>query len=117
MGDTASYFLIALGVIVAVLYPVILGKIRGAFPRVAAPGLPDWAKKYLLLLIFSLVTALIVLAAYRASHPDTVLAWYDAFLLGFGWESTVEKLIYPPKKHEQPAGHPAQAGLQPPVQP
>ena len=48
-------------------------------------------KKYGALLLFSLVTALIVLALYRNSNPNSKLNFWTAVALGIGWEATLEK--------------------------
>ncbi len=105
MSDLTAYFSIALGVLVAVLYPVLLGKVRGAFP--ATKGrIPPWATKYLVLLIFCLVTSLIILAYFRSSHPDTQLGFWAALVMGFAWESSIEKVFSPPKGPQQPPRNP-----------
>jgi protein-S-isoprenylcysteine O-methyltransferase Ste14 len=88
-----TYAGVALGVALAVVYPVLKGYIKKQFPPVAALSLPPWVKKYTALLVFSLITALILLAVYRANNPDTDLGLWKALLLGFGWEASMEKLI------------------------
>jgi hypothetical protein len=95
MSDGLVFFAIALGVFLAVLYPVLYGFIRQQFPSTAAPGLPPWMKKYLALFAFSLVTALIVLAFFRSANPDTHVSFWSALVMGFGWEASVEKLLTP----------------------
>jgi predicted Na+-dependent transporter len=96
MGEVSAFWSIALGVLVAVVYPVLLGFVREAFPPSAAGGLPPWVKKYGGLLLFSLVTAFIVLGVFRTRYPDVTLTFWPAFFLGFGWESSIEKLLAPP---------------------
>ncbi len=92
-----DYLLIALGVTLGVIFPVLRGFVTNEFPPVGAPGLPPWVKKYGGLLLFSLVTALIVLAVYRSIVPDKDIAWGVALLLGFSWEATLEKVLTPPR--------------------
>lgn len=94
MGDIAAYFYIGLGVFSAVLYPILVGLYKRKFPT-TAKGIPPWVTKYAVLLVFCAATAFFVLVIYRASHPDTQLSFYTAVMLGFGWESSVEKLYKP----------------------
>lgn len=92
MNDLGPFAWVSVGVIVAVIFPVLSGFVRKEFKPTAAVGLPPWAKKYGALLLFSLITALICLAGWRSTHPNDTLHWFTAFLLGFGWESAIEKL-------------------------
>lgn len=91
MTDWSPFLWVACGVIVAVIFPVLSGFVRHEFGTAAA-GLPPWMKKYGALLLFSLITAVICLAVWRSTHPQDTLPWYTAFLLGFGWESAIEKV-------------------------
>ena len=95
--DVLAYVGLTLGVIIAVLYPVLWGHFRQVWPAQAAPGLPDWARKYLLLLAFSLVTAFVLLVIFRNANPTAILSFYQAVFLGFGWEASIEKIFNPPK--------------------
>jgi len=92
MSDWVSYRWVTCGVIVAVIFPVLSGFVRQEFKASAAIGLPPWVKKYGALLLLSLITAVICLAGWRSTHPNDALPWFTAFLLGFGWESAIEKL-------------------------
>jgi predicted Na+-dependent transporter len=93
MNDWAVYFGIALGVLVAVLYPVLKGYIQKDFGPTAAPGLPPWVAKYARLFVFCLLSALIVLAVFRAARPDVRITFWVAIVMGFGYEATVEKVF------------------------
>ena len=97
MSDLAVYLTVALGVSVAVVYPVVLGYIRQQFPPATAGVLPPWVKRYGALLVFSLLTSLIVLAVYKGANPNTNITFWGALAIGFGWESSVEKVFTPPK--------------------
>jgi predicted Na+-dependent transporter len=94
--NMTAYLGIALGVLVAIVYPVLRGFVTKEFQPTAAPGLPPWVKKYGGLLLFSLVTALIVLAVYNSQNSGTDLTFLKAFLLGIGWEAIVEKAYRKP---------------------
>jgi hypothetical protein len=96
MSDFATVLAIALGVFIAVVYPILYGYIKGQFPPTAG-RLPAWVPKYAVLFVFSLVTALIVLALYRSQNPDTTITFWRALAMGFGWEASIEKILAPPK--------------------
>jgi hypothetical protein len=90
--DATTYLMVVLGVAVSVVLPVLVGLVRQEFPSTAGIGLPLWVRKYTILLVFSALTGLVVLAFYASSNPTVRLGWDGAFLLGFGWESAIEKL-------------------------
>jgi hypothetical protein len=82
------------GVIAAVVLPILAAAVRRDFPKPTVAGMPPWLRKYLALLAFSIIAALISLAAWMSAAPDPKpeIAWYTAFLIGFGWEAALEKL-------------------------
>ncbi|MEU4289324.1 hypothetical protein AB0E63_13975 [Kribbella sp. NPDC026596] len=96
MGDVGAFLGIALGVLIAVVFPVLKGFVQGQFGAIAAPGLPPWAKKYAGLFAFCLVSALIVLAVFKAAKPDAEISFWVALVMGFGYESIVEKVFAKP---------------------
>jgi hypothetical protein len=96
MKDLAMFAYVAFGVVVAVIFPVLVRLIRAEFPPTFRGSLAPWLRRYVLLCLFSLVTALVVLAIYKAGGGKDLL-WYTAFLLGFSWESTIEKFQRPEK--------------------
>lgn len=93
--STAAFLWTMLGVICAVLLPFLANLIRQEFPPTAALGIPPWVKRYLLLLVFSAVVALVSVIVWESQHPGEALDRVTAFLLGFGWESAVEKFGRP----------------------
>ena len=90
MSDMEAFLLVSVGVLVAVIFPVVRGFIKKEFPPTAG-AMPPWVRKYGGLFIFSLITALIVFAIFKSQTPEGELTWYAAFLLGFAWEATIEK--------------------------
>lgn len=98
MSEVMFVFYVALGVLGAVVYPTLYGAIRKQFPAEAAPGLPSWMrsalKKYGLLFLFCVVTAVIVVAVFRQTSQADVSV-FKALLLGFGFEAIIEKLFFP----------------------
>jgi hypothetical protein len=73
----------------------LFNQVRKEFHGVAGVTIPPWLWTYLKLLVFSVIAALACLAIWRASNPTTELHWFTAFLIGFGFESTLEKLFRP----------------------
>jgi len=96
MGDWSAFVGIALGVLIAVVYPLLKGYIQNVYGPTAAPGLPPWIVKYAALFAFCLLSALIVLAVFRAAKPDTPISFWVALVMGFGYESSVEKVFAKP---------------------
>jgi hypothetical protein len=95
-ADLTIYLWICLGVIVAVVWPMLKASLR-KFTLVGGVGVPAWLKPYLILLAFAVITGLVIFAYWRSQHPNDTLAWYAAFLLGFAWEATFEKITTTPK--------------------
>jgi hypothetical protein len=98
MNDITTFIWIAVGVFVAIVYPLLWGYFRKAWPQRAAPGLPEWVTKYGVLLVLGLVGGFIIFISQKASHPNTSLEWYQGALLGFGGEASIEKILNPPAK-------------------
>jgi hypothetical protein len=98
VSDVQLWLSIALGVLIAVVYPVLYRYILQEFPPTAGIVSP-WAKqlfkKYGALSIFSLITAFVVLGLYRSTHPDAKLGFWTAVCMGFGFEASVEKIFFP----------------------
>jgi hypothetical protein len=106
MSDAATWLSIALGVFVAVVYPVLFRYIRKEFPATAAvisPWVKEAFKKYGALFLFSLLTAFIVFSVYRANHPDAKLGFWTAVCMGFGFEASLEKILFPKSTNERTA--------------
>lgn len=98
MSDIQLWLSIALGVLVAVLYPVLYRYIRKEFPAtegLVSPWVKEVFRKYGALFVFSLLTAFIVLGLYRSAHPDTKVGFWTAVCMGFGFEASVEKVVFP----------------------
>lgn len=97
MTDFQAYLWMSLGVLVAVIFPILRAAVAPK-PLAKAIGLPPWVKKYGLLLLFCAVTGVILLAAYLAAKPNALddLKWFTAFLFGFSWESAIEKITTRP---------------------
>lgn len=81
------YFSVALGVAISVVLPLIRAKLPkppialrdGAYWEVVSP--------YVYTGIFSLVAAILVVAAV----PDQLASWQTALLAGYMWDSTLQK--------------------------
>ena len=81
------YFAVALGVAISVVLPLI----RSVLPKPpsALQGKTYWqiAKPYVYTGIFSLIVAVLVVAAMR----DQLDSWQAAVLAGYMWDSTLQK--------------------------
>ena len=87
-----TYFICAVGVVISVILPIL---------RALLPGPPTgnsrwekakaiWlaARPYIVLGVFSLVSALLIVAA----SGETLKDWRAALLAGYAWDSTLQKL-------------------------
>lgn len=93
------YFAAAAGVAASILLPIMVGAVREQF-KAAQPAARTsrWTrlirvvwpplKKYMLLLCFSLVMALVIVAVLGKK----IQTWDVAFLAGYAWDSTLQKL-------------------------
>jgi uncharacterized membrane protein SpoIIM required for sporulation len=86
----------AAGVVVSVLLPILATYVRQHFPRPEANGIPLWLRPYLVLGVFSLIVAVLCVMWWMDQHPDKVLTEQKAFLIGFAWETVLEKVSLPP---------------------
>lgn len=41
------------------------------------------------------LSAFVVLGLYRSNHPDVRLGFWTAVCMGFGFDASVEKLLFP----------------------
>jgi hypothetical protein len=81
------YLWVALGIAISVILPII----RAFLPK--PPGqlsTRNWAafKPYVWLGVFSLVVAILIIAAMG----DQLDTWQKAVIAGYAWDSTVQKL-------------------------
>ncbi len=91
-------FEIVLWIIAGVVISVILPVLRAGYPKVTAGTAGDFwrmlwdtARPYLLLGIGSTLTALLLIAGL-ASTGTQITTWYQALLLGYFSDSTLQKL-------------------------
>jgi hypothetical protein len=87
----AIYFYCALGIAISVLLPIL----RALLPKppvglhgVSGSGVADAAASYVALGLFSLVGALLIVAA----SGDTLKDPRAALIAGYAWDSTLQKL-------------------------
>jgi hypothetical protein len=92
------------GVATSILLPVMIRTLRAEF-NAAVPAartrswpmrlaMASWpvVRKYLALLVFSLLTALLIVAAFG----DSITSWRAAFVAGYAWDSTIQKITQKP---------------------
>ncbi len=88
-----AFLFCSLGVIMSVLLPILrqaLPSPKGGTAGVMAilPRLWAKSKPYVALCFFSILTSLLLLAV----AGDTVKDWRVALLVGYAWDSTLQKL-------------------------
>jgi hypothetical protein len=95
-------FPIYLACVIGILISIVLPILRGLLPKppppptaAAAPtfltALWDLAKPYLVVGLFSLLTALLIIAL----AGDALIDQKTALLAGYAWDSTLQKLTKP----------------------
>ncbi len=89
--NLVDWLWMAAGVTLAVVWPWLREKVKETF-NVGTAGAAQDLKKAGLLAVFAGATAILVLAIYRSSEPDTAIQWYAALLAGFGYEAAFEKV-------------------------
>jgi hypothetical protein len=86
MSFLSIYLIIAAGIVISIVLPIL----RKSLPTPKPAGVGIWsiAKPYLAVGIFSLLTAVLILALVG----DTLKDWRGAILAGYAWDSTLQKL-------------------------
>ncbi len=104
MKDIYIYLYMALGVLTSILLPFVASFVREFtrtdIERHSFSGRIKrfWrsARKYVIIGLFSFMTAGVVLAVYRASlspgQSGLIDNWAKAFLAGYAYDSTIQKL-------------------------
>jgi hypothetical protein len=94
MSFIETYLFCALGVLISILLPILRNSLpvntetREAGRSAVLEHIWIVAKPYIMVGLFSLVAALLVVAALKNSLTD----WGTALLAGYAWDSTVQKL-------------------------
>lgn len=83
-----QYWFCVVGILISIVLPIL----RQLLPKPAplASAVPPW-KRYAGIGLFSLVTAVVVIAFGRGSVSSW--QWFDALLAGYAWDSTLQKVI------------------------
>jgi Ca2+/Na+ antiporter len=88
------------GVMTSILLPVIIRSVRTQFAEAVPADICEsrlvrfvsiaWPhlRKYLVLLVFSILTALVLVAFLG----DNLGGWRQAFVIGYAWDSTIQKI-------------------------
>ena len=93
MSDLDAYIWIVIGIVVAIIFPIIRNQMSGYWKSLGSDEtVPNWVKKYTTLGVFSLISGVIILAIIR-NQGTAIDDWWTAFLAGFAWESAVEKVL------------------------
>ncbi len=87
------YLWCALGIAISVLLPILWQIVYSYFPKPPTVAAPDWeavwqlVKAYLILMVASLLTAILIVAILG----DTLTDYRAALLAGYAWDSTLQK--------------------------
>ena len=83
-----QYWFCVLGILISIILPIL----RQFLPKPIAltSGIPAW-KRYAAIGLFSLITAVVVVAFGRAEVSKWF--WFDALLAGYARDSTLQKVI------------------------
>ena len=87
MSFIEIYFWCALGVAISVVLPIIRKNLPTA-GKVSTQSTWDVAKPIVMVGLFSLITALLLVAFLKDQLQD----WRAALLAGYAWDSTLQKL-------------------------
>lgn len=94
------YFSVVGGVITSILLPIIIRSVRTQFKEAVPADIAEsslmrilriawpYLQKYLTLLAFSTLTALLIVAFMG----DKLTGWGQAFVVGYAWDSTIQKI-------------------------
>ncbi|MEO1032210.1 MAG: hypothetical protein AAFX55_12435 [Bacteroidota bacterium] len=85
--DVSIFLMTTLGIILSIILPLLRAQLPSAGNR-SVTNFKTYAKPYLIVGLFSILTSLLVLAFVYT--PD--LVWRDALLAGYAWDSTLQKL-------------------------
>lgn len=91
MADIVSLIVTYLGVVLGVIISVILPILRKMLPKPpekARPKFWETARPYFILGVFSLVVGFLIVA----SLGDNLTDWRVSLLLGYAWDSSLQKL-------------------------
>lgn len=83
-----QYFFCVVGILVSIVVPILRHFLP--HPRAFGPEPPAW-KRYAAIGLFSLTTAVVVIAFGKGSVSNW--QWFDALLAGYAWDSTLQKVI------------------------
>jgi len=95
MNFEYAYIFCVLGIVISVVLPIL----RKCIPTPKEPALRKvrlgsrfWIieKPYFILAIFSLVAGLLTVASAGDSVKDW--NWFNALLIGYAWDSTIQKI-------------------------
>jgi len=107
MDDLGLLAFTALGILASIVLPILSRAVRQLTrPDVEQHSLKRrlrrlWrtARPYVLVGLFSVVTGAVVLAVYKTTvppgQPGLVNSWSRAFLYGYTYDSTLQKLVSP----------------------
>jgi len=97
MSDVELYLWFVVGIVFSVIVPIVAKWLRAAQKKAlpSASFLQQvWgiAGPYVKIAVASLIVGFVLLAMYRSGGGKAIEAWYQAFLYGYAWDSTLQKI-------------------------
>jgi hypothetical protein len=96
LSTIGAFGYVFLGILLSLIIP-ILKKLADLPSGAKGPGQPNWfqrawpiAKPYVLMAVLSLALSVVTLAIAKTSNVP-LQYWYQAFLLGYFFDSTIQK--------------------------
>lgn len=82
--------LVALGILLSILIPILRAKLPGSRAQVSQASYIQYVRPYLIIAIFSLLTSIVILA-FLGDSVQTI-KWNGLLLAGYAWDSTLQKV-------------------------
>jgi len=80
---------VTLGIVLSIVIPILRAQLPDSRMKALKIPFQQYAKSYLIIAAFSLLTAFVILAFVEGQD----LGWNGLLLAGFAWDSTIQKLV------------------------
>lgn len=97
MSDVDLYIWFVVGIVFSVIVPIVAKWLRAVQTKTLPVGtiwsqVWEIAGPYVKIAVASLIVGFVLLAMYRSGGGQDIKAWYQAFLYGYAWDSTLQKI-------------------------
>lgn len=80
---------VTFGIVLSIVIPILRAQLPDSKMKVLNIPFKQYAKTYLIIAVFSMLTAFIILAFVEGQD----LKWNGLLLAGYAWDSTIQKLV------------------------